>query len=51
MAPGTLALRRETEGRKDTGIEPGDESGMEQKAPAARLPAVVWFMRKTAITG
>jgi hypothetical protein len=49
MAPGTLAFRRETEGRKDTGEGTGDKTGVRRekgrkrakKAPAARLPAVV----------
>jgi hypothetical protein len=31
MAPGTLAFRRETGGRKDTGGETGDETGVRRK--------------------
>jgi hypothetical protein len=56
MAPGTLAFRRETEGRKDTGGRTGDKAGVRaekraKKAPAPRFPLVVLFMRKTGITG
>jgi hypothetical protein len=31
MAPGTLAFRRETEGRKDTGEGTGDKTGIRRK--------------------
>jgi hypothetical protein len=36
MAPGTLAFRRETEGKNDTGNKAGAETGMRQKGTGGK---------------